>query len=258
MVGDGLIGRIDGADDAAGVRVERGPVGPVVRPPEASDTVLLYLPGAGPAADYEATVSAARHLAVRTRATVVAPEYQATFPAALDDVHAGYEYCRDAGSVVVVGARLGGALAASLLVRLRDSGAEEPQCAVLVGALLDLTLEARSLLRNASGDAEFDVASLKQRVDAYAGGTVRTDSLLSPLYANLYGLPPLQLLVAGTDPLLDDSLAFAARAARSHVTVDLRVPQDVASLRAHAGAIMAEFIAAALPTARAASRSGHP
>jgi acetyl esterase/lipase len=65
---------------------------------------------------------------------------------------------------------------------------------------------------------------------------------LSPLHANLHGLPPIQLLVAGTDPLLDDSLSFAARAAHSGVTVDLRVRPDAVSLHPESVTAMADFI----------------
>ena len=84
--------------------------------------------------------------------------------------------------------------------------------------------------------------------------TSATDPLLSPLHANLHGLPPVQLLAAGNDVLLDDSLAFAARAARSGVLVDLRVWPDATGLDAVAATAMAGFIvanrAASTPSAR--------
>jgi hypothetical protein len=82
---------------------------------------------------------------------------------------------------------------------------------VLSSALFDLTLEAPSLSLNAAADPKFDLAGLARRVRRYAAGAAPTNPLLSPLYGNLHGLPPLQLLVAGNDPLLDDSLAFASR-----------------------------------------------
>jgi acetyl esterase/lipase len=96
------------------------------------------------------------------------------------------------------------------------------------------------------------VAELRRRVARYAAGTAPTDPLLSPLRANLHGLPPVQLLAAGNDVLVDDSLAFAARAARSGVTVDLRVRPDAASLHAEIATTMAEFIEKWTAAARAA------
>ena len=226
----------------SGVRVEASPVGPVVHPPRPAETVVLYLHGdrylsAAP----ESALGLAGDLAARTGAAVVCCRYRPAFPAALVDVHAGYRYSQAAGPVVVAGERLGAGLAAALLARLRDAGDPLPRCAVLVSALLDLTMQAPSLLLNAAADPAFRVTELRRRVLRYAAGRELTDPRLSPLHANLHGLPPVQLLVAGNDLLLDDSLAFAARAARSGVTVDLRVRPDAASLRAEVGTAMAAF-----------------
>jgi acetyl esterase/lipase len=84
-------------------------------------------------------------------------------------------------------------------------------------------------------------------VASYAAGTDRRDPLLSPLHANLHGLPPLQLLAAGNDLLVDDSLAFATRAARSGIAVDLRVWPDAGRLRRDTVPAMAGFIVSGLP-----------
>jgi acetyl esterase/lipase len=138
--------------------------------------------------------------------------------------------------VALVGERMGAGLAAALLIYLRDLGAALPRCAVLVSALLDLTMRANSL------NARADVTRLRQLVADYAGGATLTNPMLSPLYANLHGLSPVQLLVAGTDPLLDDSLAFATRAARDGVTVDLRVAADAAALDAGMLTAAADFL----------------
>ena len=249
------------------VRIESSPVGPVVHPPAPAGLVIVYLHGDRYLAGApEAALGLAGHLAVRTGATVVCPRYRCAFPDALEDAHAGYQYSREAGgvtgpagpmgsaSVVVAGERLGAGLAAALLIRLRDAGAELPRCAVLTSALLDLTLQAPSLLLNQAADPTFRVAELRRHVARYAAATPPTDPLLSPLHANLHGLPPIQLLAAGNDVLLDDSLAFATRAARSGVTVDLRVRSDNAVLRAGLAPAMAGFIGqwAAAPAARIA------
>jgi acetyl esterase/lipase len=232
------------------VWVDESLAGPVVVPPDPSGAVVLYLPGepverGGP----EHTLGAARDLAARSRATVVVCRYRSTFsPAFADDVLGAYRQCRSMGEVSVVGARMGGTLAAALLVQLRDWGAPPPQCAVLVSALLDLTLESNSVTLNLRPDPVFDVQELRRRVAEYAGTTPLTDPLLSPLHANLHGLAPVQILVAGTDLLLDDSLSFAARAARSGVSVDLRVYPEARHLRAALVPAMAEFLAVGGPT----------
>jgi monoterpene epsilon-lactone hydrolase len=228
---------------AHGVRIEASPVGPVVHPPGPAGTVVLYLPGdsGGPGAP-EPAPGLARQLARRTGATVVCSRYRAVFPAALEDVVAAYRYSRAAGPVVVAGERTGAGLAVALLVRLRDAGDALPRAAVLISGLLDAAMQAPSLLYNAAADRMLDAASLRRTIERYAAGTDLTDPLLSPLRANLHGLPPVQLLAAGTDLMLDDSLAFAVRAARSGVPVDLHVRPDAASLDAHRLPAMAGFI----------------
>jgi monoterpene epsilon-lactone hydrolase len=237
------------------VRIEASRVGPVVCPPDPAETVILYLRGGEYVSGaLEPALDLTGRLALRTGSTVVCAGYRSSFPAAIEDVHAAYRFSRARGPVVVAGERLGAGLAAALLIRLRDTGAAPPQCAVLVSALLDLTLQAPSLLLNAGADTSLDVAELLRQVSCYAAGAELSDPLLSPLYGNLHGLPPTQLLTAGTDLLLDDSLAFAARAARSGVTVDLRVRTDAADLRGEAVTAMAGFIEAWSPGAR----SAHP
>ena len=232
------------------VRIESSPVGPVVfpagHPLDPAGPVIVYLHGdryLGSAP--ESALGLAARLAGRTGATVVCLRYRCSFPDALEDAYAGYLHSTEslgADSVAIAGERLGAGLAAALLIRLRDAGACLPQCAILTSALLDLSLEAPSLLLNEAADPTFRVAELRRRVVRYAAGTAPTDPLLSPLHANLHGLPPVQLLAAGNDVLIDDSLAFATRASRSGVTVDLRVRANEAGLRAGLVPVMAAFI----------------
>lgn len=232
------------------VRVEETHVGPVLFPREDTDLVILYLHGNPDSPD--PALDMAAPLADLTGAAVVCPRYRATFPAALVDAHLAFRYCQAVGSVVVVvGERLGAALAAALLVQLRDSEATPPRCAVLLSAVLDLSLETKSLRFNASADPLFDISALQRRVADYVQDTSLTDSRLSPLHANVHGLPPVQVLTAGTDPLLDDSLAFAMHAARSRVAVDLRVWPESGSCRAEATSTVAGFIAAHIATPEA-------
>lgn len=242
------------------LRVDESPVGPVVRPPDPGETVVLYLGdgmgavatgavGAGLAdvAGAQVPVTAAR-LALASESTVVVCRYRSAFPAALaQDVRLGFRYCQALGPVTVVGERLGATLAAALLVDLRDRGVTLPCGAVLVSPLLDLTLGANSVSLNVRADPTLDADELHRRVAEYAGDRRRSDPLLSPLYANLHGLAPVQVLAAGTDLLLDDALAFAARAARSGVAVDLRVWPEAADLRAEAVDVAADFVRRSQP-----------
>jgi acetyl esterase/lipase len=214
---------------ASDVQVETTPVGLIIRPRQDTGTVALYF-----AYEPQAAAGRAEQFAAATGATVVCPNHRPAFPAALEDAYAAYRICQGMGPVVVVGERMGAGLGAALLVHLRDSGDELPRCAVFFSGLLDPSMQSRSLWLNTGADFAFDVTSLRRRVAEYAGDIPLTDAVLNPVYANLHGLPPVGLLAAATDPLLDDSLAFAARAARDRVTVDLRVTPDLAGARAEA------------------------
>ncbi|MET9968997.1 alpha/beta hydrolase fold domain-containing protein [Streptomyces sp. NPDC006356] len=231
---------------ASEVRVGEGPFGPEVRPEGGgAEQTVLYLHGdprlAGTPQD---ALPTARELARLTGYAVVCARYRPRFPEALHDVYAAWEHCHGLGPTAVAGKRLGGALAAGLLLRLRDEDAAPPSCAVLSSPLLDFTLDAPSLLLNAAADRTVDVESLRIRAAAYAGGASRSDPLLSPLHGNLHGLPPLQLHAAGTEVLLDDTLSFATRAAHSGVAVDARIYEDLSAQGLRQVGATAEFLRA--------------
>jgi len=225
------------------VEIESGQFGTVVRPHEANGMAVLQLSARPDGA--VSGVDTASRLAVRTGATVVCCPYRPTFPAALEDAQAAYHFAQTLGPVAMVGGEMMGAgLAASLLVHLRDTGGALPSSLVLRSALLDLTLDAKSLLFNAGTDPTFNLAEARRFASVYAAGLPRTDPLLSPLHANLDGLPPVQLLVASSECVLDDSLGFAARAAHHRIPVDLRVWRDATDLSTEATGATAEFLVA--------------
>ncbi|MFF7734510.1 alpha/beta hydrolase fold domain-containing protein [Streptomyces sp. NPDC007984] len=243
---------------ASEVRVDEGPFGPEVRP--GSGTVaqtVLYLHGdprlAGTPQD---ALPTARELARLTGYTVVCARYRRRFPQALEDVQSAWEHCHAHGPAGVAGKRLGGALAAGLLLRLRDAGATLPTCAVLSSPVLDFTLDSPSLLLNAAADRTVDAQALPIRAATYAGTTPRDHPLLSPLHGNLHGLPPLQLHAAGTEVLLDDTLSFATRAAHSGVAVDMRIHEDSAAQGLRQLEATAQFLRAWCPDGSVVSRRG--
>jgi acetyl esterase/lipase len=240
------------------VRVDEGPFGPEVRPEGRAVTqTVLYLHGdprlAGTPQD---ALPTARELARLTGYAVVCARYRPRFPQALEDVWAAWEHCHAGGPATVAGKRLGGALAAGLLLRLRDAGATLPTCAVLSSPMLDFTLDSPSLLLNAAADRTVDAEALPVRAAAYTGTTPRDHPLLSPLHGHLHGLPPLQLHAAGTEVLLDDTLSFATRAAHSGVAVDMRIHEDSAAQGLRQLEATAQFLRAWCPDGAVVPRRG--
>jgi acetyl esterase/lipase len=126
----------------------------------------------------------------------LAPEHP--FPAPLDDVLAvARTLTEDDGPVVIGGESAGAHLAALALLGLRDGGRPALAGAVLTFGVFDLA-----------------GASSRSRIDLLLPGVPvaeRRRPDLSPLFADLRGMPPARILVGTRDGLLDDSLMLAAR-----------------------------------------------
>ena len=209
--------------ELGGVRTEviapAGPVGP---------HRVIYLHGGGylvgsPASHRPLVAGLARATGtpVHVPAYRLAPEHP--FPAALDDALAAWHALRAAGHpaqrIAVAGDSAGGGLAVSLLLRLRAEGEELPGAVGLISPWLDLTLTADALSRNASSDAMLDPSWLASAVADYTGSRAGAPEL-SPLDADLAGLPPLHVVAGAEEVLVDDADALVerARAAGTPVT----------------------------------------
>ncbi len=198
----------------------------------AGDGVVLYLHGGAYCVGSVATYCAFLvHLAQVTRTRVLALDYRLApehpFPAALEDATAAYRWLVAQGHAPqrlwLVGDSAGGGLTLATLLTLREAGDGLPAGAVAFSPWVDLTLQGASMRARAHQDPVLDEAGLRRCALAYANGTPLEHPLLSPLYADLRGLPPLFLQVGTAEVLLDDTLrlADAARAAGVAVTVQV-------------------------------------
>jgi len=170
----------------------------------------------------------ARTLAIAYR---LAPENP--FPAALDDALGAWRFLRNSGvdaqKIVVGGDSAGGGLTLALLQHLRDAGEELPACAWIVSPWTDLTLSGATLLSKDSADPIIHKPYLEELAQAYVPfGMDRKDPRLSPLFANLRGLPPLLIQVGSEETLLDDAVRFAGAAGADQVPANLEIwPQMI-------------------------------
>ncbi|HEX2578379.1 MAG TPA: alpha/beta hydrolase [Aquihabitans sp.] len=197
--------------------------------------LLLYLHGgsytAGSLASHRSLVARLARACGRDAVAVdyrLAPEHP--HPAGLDDAGTVYRRLVDDGTdparIVVAGDSAGGGLVTALLLRLRDEGALLPAGAVLLSPWLDLTLTAAAITEKAAADPMLRATSLARSAADYAGDDLRRP-LVSPVLADLAGLPPLLVLVGTAEILLDDSLTFASRAREAGVSVDLQVEEGL-------------------------------
>jgi len=122
----------------------------------------------------------------------------------------------------LAGDSAGGALVVATLMALRDAVGPLPAAAVLFCPWVDPLAEGGSLAENADcdfGDRELLLRWIREHVGA---GDPR-DPRVAPLHGELAGLPPLQVQVGGAEILRDQALAFAERARKARVAVDLRL-----------------------------------
>jgi epsilon-lactone hydrolase len=160
----------------------------------------------------------------------LAPEHP--FPAAYDDALAAWRWLRKQGvaanQIVVGGDSAGGGLTLALAMRLRDAGEQLPACLWLASPWTDLTMSGATLVTKDAVDPLIHKGYLGELADAYVPtGVSRTDPRISPLFADLRGLPPMLIQVGSAETLLDDSVRFAGAAGAAGVAATLEIWPDM-------------------------------
>lgn len=152
-------------------------------------------------------------------------------PAAVDDAVAAYRALLDGGvapgRIVVSGDSAGGGLSLAMLVSLRDQGVPMPAGATLMSPWTDLSFTGESMTTNRERDTMVMIEFISVMANDYIGDGDNTNPLISPVYADLSGLPPLQLHVGGDEILLDDSRRIAEHAAAAGVPCELHVVPEM-------------------------------
>jgi epsilon-lactone hydrolase len=171
----------------------------------------------------------------RTRATVISVDYRLApehpYPAAVDDALAAYQALLDNGTdpadIAFAGESAGGGLAVATLVNARDHGLPLPAAAYLMSPYADLTLAGTTMDTKSKADPLLSRDNLQARIADYTAGHDPALGLISPVFADLSGLPPL-IVQAGThEVLLDDAVRLARQAATADVEVTLDITPGV-------------------------------
>jgi acetyl esterase/lipase len=201
--------------------------------PNATDaTTVLYLHGGGYSigsinthADLAGRISRASHARVFSINYRLAPEH--LYPCAVEDATTAYRWLLKQGidpkTIVIAGDSAGGGLTAATLLALKDAGEPLPAAAVLLSPWLDLAGTGESMKTRAAADPMIVPDPLNTMGKMYAGAEELTHPLVSPLYGDLSGLPPMLIQVGDAEVLLDDSTRFAERVKAAGVDVTLEV-----------------------------------
>jgi epsilon-lactone hydrolase len=197
--------------------------------------VLYFHGGVYVIGDAFQSAGLASQIGRRTRAKVISVDYRLApehpYPAAVDDALAAYEALLRGGTapsdIAFAGESAGGGLAVATLVNARDHGLPLPAAAFVMSPYADLTLAGATMKTKREADPLFIPEAFPPRVADYTSGQDAALGLISPIFADLSGLPPL-IIQAGThELLLDDAIRLAGQAAIADVEVTLDITPGV-------------------------------
>lgn len=153
----------------------------------------------------------------------LAPEHP--FPAALDDSVKMYNYLLDSGykpeNIIIAGESAGGGLTLALLLALKEKKISQPKAAVAISPWTDLTCSSESYkTKNKLSPAPLNSWFVFSK--HYTGKNTANQPLISPLFGNPEGLPPIFINSGESDELFEDGEKFAQKAVKAGVDITFR------------------------------------
>ena len=187
------------------------------RPRNARGPTLLYFHGGGyavcnPTTHRELVAQMAWNCGMRAVALDYRKAPEAPWPAALEDALAAIAALREQGvtEIWLGGDSAGGGLAACSLVAMKQRGLEPVRGAVLFSPWIDLTEAGQ----DPALDSDLDYLSsreLRLYRDAYVQDADASDPTISPVYAELAGLPPQFVCAGAAETLCDQAERYVTR-----------------------------------------------
>ena len=191
--------------------------------------IVLYLHGGGYICGSPKTHRGLTgHLAKSSNTMVIVPDYRLApenpFPAALDDAETLYRALLDEGhppeAISLAGDSAGGGLAVALCVRLRDRGVALPASLTLFSPWVDVSNDH---LYSPEVEPLLSRRWIDKTARLYCGAESRSNPLISPIHADLSGLPPMLIQVGSQEILMNDAGRLADAANRDGIDVRLDI-----------------------------------
>lgn len=228
-----VFGRFPKALQLQAITIDYIPAEWLIPPQSDMGSAMLYLHGGayalGSIKSHRATAGQIAE-AGKIRTLIIgyrlAPEH--LFPAALQDALLAYEWLQKNGyeKIVLAGDSAGAALALATVISLRSKQGSMPELVICLSPWLDVESSGETMITNAKRDPMLKKDDLKV-CRYYIGQNDPHDPLISPLYADFKGFPPVFLLVGSDEILLSDSMRLAETAKEAGVDVQLKIWQDM-------------------------------
>ena len=178
------------------------------------DEVVMYIHGGGfiygSVNSHAAMVS---HIAKAVNRKMLVIDYRLApehpFPGGLNDCVSVIEtFCKQhpKSTFGIMGDSAGGNLAMAMQLQLKAIKGPMPQYSVVISPWVDLECKNPSFSRNKEMDAILTQGYLQICARMYAGERNLSDGLLSPVNADLAGLPPALIMYGSAEVLMDDSI----------------------------------------------------
>jgi len=153
----------------------------------------------------------------------LAPEHP--YPAAIEDALKVWDYLMLLGygarDIIVAGDSAGGNLALTLVHKLKREGRLLPKGVVLMSPWTDLTGSGKSYETKAEVDPVLNAEYINRARFAYAGKRDMTDPMISPLFGDFHGFPPVYIQVGSNEILYSDAIRLSRRMSAARVNVKL-------------------------------------
>ncbi|MBP6208218.1 MAG: alpha/beta hydrolase [Anaerolineales bacterium] len=170
-------------------------------------------------------------LAEATNTKVLIPEYRLApehpFPAAVDDALKVYHWLLKQGfsseKIIFAGDSAGGGLSLAAALALKEKSGSLPAAILCLSPWADLTLKGGSHATRAKAEVILKTETLREWALCYTDESNLSNPLVSPVFGDFQGFPPIFIQVGSDEVLLDDALMAAEKARSAGVNVSLNV-----------------------------------